>query len=65
MTPTQVRINDKMPNCTHFYQGLTQDEIDGITVQKYFDPETGIVGTIVELPEFSKKEYVSIGMTFG
>jgi len=59
-----LKLSDKLPNCSHFYQGLTQEEIDSIIVQKYIDVETGIVGTISEVPEFSKHEYVSIGMSF-
>jgi hypothetical protein len=60
-----LKLADKMPNCTHFYQGLSQEEIDSIVIQKYYDVETGVVGTIAEVPEFSKNQYVEIGMTFG
>jgi hypothetical protein len=59
-----LKLSDKLPNCAYFYQGLTQEEIDSIVVQKYIDVETGIVGTVSEVPEFSKNQYVSIGMSF-
>lgn len=57
-------VSDRLPNCSHFYQGLTQEEIDSVVVQKYLDFETGVLGTIAELPEFADKQYVSIGMSF-
>jgi len=59
-----MKITDKMPNALYFYEGLSEEEIASIVVQKYFDTETGILGTISELPEFVDKQYVSIGMTF-
>jgi hypothetical protein len=59
-----LTLADKMPNCTHFYKGLTQEEIDSVVVQKYFDSETDVLGTIAEVPKFSKNQYVEIGMTF-
>lgn len=57
-------LSEKLPNCTYFYQNLTQEEIDSIVIQKYYDPETGTIGTIAEVPELAKKQYVSIGMNF-
>jgi len=59
-----MKITDKMPNALYFYEGLTEKEIASIAAQKYFDTETGILGTISELPEFVDKQYVSIGMSF-
>lgn len=57
-------LSEKLPNCTYFYQNLTQEEIDSIVIQKYYDPETGTIGTIAEVPELAKKQYISIGMNF-
>ena len=59
-----MRITDKMPNALYFYEGLTQEEIDSIVVQKYVDNETGIVGTISEVEEFKNRIHNPIGMTF-
>lgn len=59
-----TNVSDRLPNCSYFYQGLTQEEIDSIIAQKYIDVETGILGTISEVPEFANKQYISIGMSF-
>ncbi len=53
-----------MPNALYFYEGLTQEEIGSIVVQKYVDSETGIVGTISEVEEFKNKIHTPMGMTF-
>jgi hypothetical protein len=59
-----MKITDKMPNALYFYEGLTQEEIGSIVVQKYVDSETGIVGTISEVEEFKNKIHTPMGMTF-
>lgn len=62
---------EKLPNATYLYEGVTQEELDQITISKYeIQDDSGeglhIVGTLFEIPELAQKLMrQSVGMQFG
>lgn len=64
-------VVEKMPNATYFYEGVTQKELDKITVSKYeleddSNPELYVVGSMFEIDSIKDKKMIpTFGMKFG
>jgi len=62
---------EKMPNALFFYDGVTQEEVDNITVSKFEiereeTPGIYTVGTTLEVEALAEKRLVqSVNMKFG